>query len=145
MIVEEAAYLDHSGVKGMHWGVRKAPRGDFKSRSKKQKAGLVLGGVAGWTAAGAITSRLFGTRMPISQLAIGGATAVLGVRAARHVMDSKGDTKISDLPPATAHTSSKKLTNKEANRQVEVFVTGHQLQQLSKTHPNLARTATRVA
>ncbi len=47
MIIDEELYLEHFGKKGMRWGVRKAKRGDWKTRSASQKTGLVVGGYAG--------------------------------------------------------------------------------------------------
>lgn len=97
MIIEEEVYLEHYGKKGMHWGIRnridklgvrkKAKRGDFKSRSGKQKAALIGGGVAGWAIAGHVVTRILGTRMPFTNVVISGASAIAGARMTREVLD----------------------------------------------------------
>ena len=37
MIIEEDVYLEHFGVKGMHWGVRKEPKRSLSPTAKLQK------------------------------------------------------------------------------------------------------------
>jgi len=90
-------FLEHRGVKGMRWGVRKA-RGDrtaFSERSKKQKAAILgVGTVAGLAGVKLIMGKTLS--LPLS--AIGGAAAATaGVALTKKMLDKHGDTNLSEL------------------------------------------------
>lgn len=87
-------FLEHFGVKGMKWGMRK--RGDFKSRSTGQKIGAIAGGVGGF-AAGMVIRKVLGVKTVTANLAISGASTVVGVKVAKNIMDNHGDKSVSSL------------------------------------------------
>lgn len=117
-------FLEHFGVKGMRWGVRKprdeayrrsffgkAPRGDWKLRTGKQKAALVGGGYVGSVVGTNIgnfvarkllassnnqAAKLYG--IAGGQLVGTGVGLVAGVRGTRSIIDTIGDSRVSDLP-----------------------------------------------
>jgi hypothetical protein len=100
MKVDESvnAFLEHFGKKGMRWGLHKAKKGDWKTRSGAQKTGLVIGGAVGYDVTGAVVSKILGNRFPLAQVLISGVGAVAGVRATRNVLQHQGSKKISSLP-----------------------------------------------
>lgn len=90
-------FLEHHGVRGMHWGVRRAqnysPGPRFKNRSGKQKAAIsVAVGIS--TAAGLIVTRNLKTLVG----AIGvGAFALAGGKIAETLLNRHGRKKMSDI------------------------------------------------
>jgi hypothetical protein len=108
-------FLEHFGVKGMRWGhrkrrdevarakqfggrgLRKAPRGDFRSRKLTEKAALVGGGYVGFRLTKEVTNKILGSKVPFAQLAIEGAGAIAGARAVRHILDRSNAVLLSDL------------------------------------------------
>lgn len=100
--IEVDAFLEHHGIKGQKWGIRtgasiRAPKGDFKSRSKTQKAILIGGGIAGWVASHKVTEKILGNRAPVTQLVLGGLSARTGARVTRKLLDKHTDTLVSKL------------------------------------------------
>lgn len=112
-VVED--FLEHVGVRGMRWGhrkprdevarakqfggrgLRKAPKGDFKSRNFTEKAALVGGGYVGFKLTKRVTNEILGSKVPFAQLAIEGAGAIAGARAVRHILDRSNAVLLSDL------------------------------------------------
>jgi hypothetical protein len=112
-VVED--FLEHVGVKGMRWGhrkrrdevarakqfggrgLRKAPRGDFRSRNFTEKAVLVGGSYAGFKLTQRVTNEILGSKVPFAKLAIEGAGAIAGARATRHILDRSNAILLSDL------------------------------------------------
>lgn len=85
-------FLEHYGVKGQKWGVRKANG----KRTGKQKLGIAGAGLGSYVVAANLVSLAGG---PISMAIVGGgAAAALGVHFTRDFLDSRGDTHISELP-----------------------------------------------
>lgn len=112
-------FLVHHGVKGQHWGIRnlenskvggglksafkKAPKGDWKTRSKAQKLGLLTTGFLGATVTtpiDAVISKAFKNNAPIRVILGTAATIVtskLAVRFTRNVLQTNGKKKLKDI------------------------------------------------
>jgi hypothetical protein len=95
MITDEEiyAYLEHHGVKGQKWGVRRARSSKSVPKlSKREKVGIAaIGAGVGILGARFMANR--GMNIPI-QAAFGGATAYAGATAAQLLMEKYGDQKI---------------------------------------------------
>lgn len=86
-------FLEHFGTKGMKWGVRTKSIGKEANRSRKDKAKIAGVGVASFIIARQVTSHL---NTPLS-IAAGAASAGLGVRVARNLIDAKGGKLVKDI------------------------------------------------
>lgn len=96
-VVDE--YVAHFGKKGMRWGVvSKAPPGDWKGRSAKQKVGLVAGGVVGYNVAALAVGSILGKKYPAVKLLTLAGGAVVGARVTRNMLQKDGSKKLSSLP-----------------------------------------------
>ena len=121
MIIDEDAYLEHAGVKGMKWGVRRAQahkQGTVEKkinrklrtagekhrenqpvsrggRSFSKKAGIAAGAIVSGSVASSLASGLTKST-PISIIAATSGS-IYGARATRQFVDKHGKTKISDL------------------------------------------------
>lgn len=98
-------FLSHHGVKGQHWGIRQvfrgAQKGDWRTRSKAQKVGLVAGGYVGVSAGSAATnlvSKVLFKNYPVVQGGVNIAGAIvggkLGARFTRNILQRKGKKKL---------------------------------------------------
>lgn len=103
-------FLEHVGVRGMHWGHRKAqiqttPQTTYqttrstqpkKPRTKKQKVALVGAGVAGGILGMMVAGRGSMGSLPITVLGTGAGGAG-GYALAKHVIDKNSKIKVSEL------------------------------------------------
>jgi hypothetical protein len=110
-------FLEQSGVRGMHWGVRKAsdttPSPGFKNRTTKQKA-TIIGTAAVMGLAGAMVSKYAPT--PIKALSIGSFAAAGGASAAL-IIDQHGKNKV-DAPKSKIKNPPKPPKQTKAEKKV---------------------------
>ena len=106
-------YLEHFGVRGMHWGQRKSssatPSPGFKNRSAGQKA-AIIGVAAASGLAGAYVTRH--TKTPIRAIGIGSAAAA-GGNAAALLIDQHGKKKVDAPKSKEKNIKAPKQSNKE--------------------------------
>lgn len=114
-------FLEHFGVKGMRWGVKKQiyPNGQTRIKrtagSKLTIAGAALGSTM---LSGAVIKKFTGGRVSpmtvsVSMLA-GGASAIAGARMARTIVDKHGNVSSAELKRLKGkHIDDPGLTGKE--------------------------------
>lgn len=101
MIDEEDVldYLEHFGVRGMRWGVRRAQRYSppkrFKDRSVQQRLGI---GVVGLGTSFAVSKFLSKKTMNLPVSAIAGfASGIAAEHVAQRLLDKHGKKKVSTI------------------------------------------------
>lgn len=102
MITDEEIddFLEHFGVRGMRWGVRRAQNHTsfnktFKTRPLGQKVGITYAGGGAAFATAVLASRL-GVR-PIISIAGGTGVGILTQHAVANILDKHGDKKASSI------------------------------------------------
>ena len=98
MIVEENDYLEHHGVKGMHWGVRndgKKARNGTTKLSKRGKLAVVGGYYAGNAAAGLVLGAVGVS--PVGIIIGGTAAGIAGGSYVAKRLKAHGHTPVKDI------------------------------------------------
>jgi hypothetical protein len=96
-------FLEHFGMRGMRWGVRKdiGPSGKVRTtRSAGSKATIVVGALGGSMVGTKVASKIFRNHQ-MAAVTIGSAAAagaaIMGARVARTMVDKHANVKASDL------------------------------------------------
>lgn len=119
MIIDEEVYLEHFGVKGMQWGVRRA---QYKSRrASRNRSGKLTGrqrvGVGlGAYGIGSIASVIALKSGSLNFASIVGLPAMVvgGVMIRKRMLNKHGSKKLSELPAPKV--------NEEARLRVEALI-----------------------